>query len=70
MLNPPHNNKRPKKPERKAHRGFCGINRTTINETMAMLHQGKYKQAQKLNNIMSKVVIKNFIKFILVDLVF
>ncbi len=40
---------------------FCGISAATINATIAMLHQGKYKQAAKLNKAVMIMEIKNFI---------
>ena len=41
--------------------GFCGIKAATTNAAMAMLHQGRNKQAAKLNKMVSIKEIKNFI---------
>ena len=58
---PPHNNSNAIKPVKNALPGCCGIKAAIINDTMAMLHQGKYKQAATLNNAISKREIMNFI---------
>ena len=46
---------------KKALPGFCGISAATIKATTAILHQGKYKQAAKLNKAVSSIDVKNFI---------
>jgi hypothetical protein len=60
-LNPPHNKNSATNPDRNETHGFCGISAATTNATIAILHQGKYKQAQKLNSRMIIVESVNFI---------
>ena len=57
----PHNKSNAINPVKNALAGCCGIKAATINATMAMLHQGKYKQAATLNNAISKIEMMNFI---------
>lgn len=48
--------------------GFCGIKAATTNAAMAILHQGRNKQAAKLNKMVSISEMKNFIvESLLVD---
>lgn len=54
-------------PQRKAAPGFCEINTETMKATIAMLHQGKYKQAKKLK---SKIRSKDAINFIIEGIFF
>ena len=48
-------------PERNEIHGRCGINIEMIKATMAMLHQGKNKQAIKLKSMMRMMVNISFI---------
>ena len=59
-LNRPHNKNNAKNPVRKLMPAPCGINAATINATIAILHQGKYKQDAKLNNAMRMIDTINF----------
>ncbi len=61
----PHNENNATNPEKKETTGVCGIRAATTNATIAILHQGKYKQAQKLKRIVRIIEIVNFIKFLL-----
>lgn len=62
-LKPPHNKKSAANPERKDAKGLCGMSAETIKATNAILHQGKYKHAQKLRSMMRMVVMVNFMAF-------
>lgn len=66
-LKNPHNKKRAMNPLKNELNGLCGIRAEMIKATMAMLHQGKYKQARKLKSMMRMVVITGFIVGILVN---
>ena len=58
----PHNKNKAVKPAKKETRGVCGIKAATKNATIAMLHHGKYRHAQKLSSTINMIVIKNFIE--------
>ena len=60
-LRNPHNKKRAMNPLKNELKGLCGIRAEMIKATIAMLHQGKYKQARKLKSMMRIVVITDFI---------
>ena len=51
----------PRKPARNDFDGGCNINAETINAAIAMLHQGRYRPAAKLNKAVSNTEIRNFI---------
>jgi hypothetical protein len=61
----PHNKNNAINPVTKEAKGVCGIRAATKNATMAILHHGKYKDAEKLRSIVSIIEIVNFIKFVL-----
>lgn len=67
-LNIPHNKKSATKPEINEARWPCGIRTGIIKATIAMLHQGKYKQTRKLKRIMSTVLVRNFMSMIYSEL--
>jgi hypothetical protein len=56
-----HNKKTPANPAKKALNGLCRIKMETIKAHTAMLHQGRYRPAVKLNNAVSKIETMNFI---------
>lgn len=60
-LKNPHNKKRAMNPLKNEVNGPCGMRAEMIKATIAMLHQGKYKQARKLKSMMRIVVITDFI---------
>ena len=57
----PHNKNKAMKPVKKDANGVWGINVAIKNAMMAMLHQGKYKHAQKLKRPVRIMEIINFI---------
>ena len=59
----PHNKNNAINPVTKEANGVCGIRAATKNATMAMLHHGKYKHAQKLRSMVRIIEIINFIFF-------
>jgi hypothetical protein len=48
-------------PVRKDGNGFCGIRTAITNATIAMLHQGQYKQIAKLSKAVNSIETRNFI---------
>jgi hypothetical protein len=65
-LSPPHKKNRDKNPHRKATPGRWRISAATIKQAIAILHQGKYRHAAKLNRAINKKEMMNFIdEFIL-----
>lgn len=56
-----------KKPQKKAIKGRCGINATTIKQVMAMIHQGRKRPAAKLNTAINIKEDKNFIVMYLIS---
>ncbi len=63
----PHSKNNAVKPEKKETRGVCLIRAATKKATRAMLHHGKYRQAQKLKIIISMIETKNFITRRMID---
>jgi len=61
-LKKPHNNNSAINPQRKEAKGGWGKRRETTKATIAILHQGKYKQTQKLKSMMRITLIINFIE--------
>jgi hypothetical protein len=57
----PHNKNNAINPVTKEACGVCGIIAATKNAAMAILHQGKYKHAQKLRSMVRIIEIINFI---------
>ena len=47
-------------PEKNETKGICRITALTKNATTAILHHGKYRQAQKLKSIISNMATRNF----------
>ena len=61
----PHNKNNAINPVTKATNGVCGIRAATKNATIATLHQGKYKDAQKLSSRVRIIEIMNFMALLL-----
>ena len=60
MANKPHNKNNPKKPPNQALRGLGWYKKkATRKDTRAMLHQGRYKPAAKLNKVVKIIVTAN-----------
>ena len=57
----PHNKNNAINPLTKEVDGDCGITAATKNATTAILHQGKYRHAQKLRSIVKNMEMINFI---------
>ena len=57
------------KPVKNDTNGVCGINAATTQATIAMLHQGRKRHAQKLKRIVSTIEMMNFIYFLLHELI-
>ena len=58
----PHNKNKAINPVTKEATGVWGIRAATKKATIAILHQGKYKHAQKLKSMVRIIEIVNFIK--------
>lgn len=63
-LNAPHKKKRARKPAKNALPGFWGMTAATKKAARAILHQGRNKQAAKLNMAVSNKETMNFIMLI------
>ena len=61
----PHNKNNAINPVTNEANAGCGIRAATKNAAMAMLHQGKYKHAQKLRSMVRIIEIINFICLLL-----
>jgi hypothetical protein len=57
----PHNKNRATNPEINAAKWPFGMSMGIIKATIAIVHQGKYREVIKLNSIMRIVFIRNFI---------
>lgn len=65
----PHSKNNAINPVTKEATGVCGIRAVTKNATMAILHQGKYKHAQKLRSMVRIIEIVNFIRSFIITLI-